>query len=49
MPLAVEEIKPAAPEPHGPITPEPEIEPTPDDAPGGFLESFADEGPPPPP
>ncbi len=45
VPLAIEEIKPATPEPHGPTTPELETEP----APGGFLESFADEGPPPAP
>lgn len=47
VPLAIEEIKPKAPEPRAPTTPEPE--PTPEDAPDGFLESFADEGPPPAP
>ena len=53
VPLAVADIKPVAPAAHIPATPEPEIEPTqdatPNETPGGFLESFADEGPPPAP
>lgn len=45
VPIAIEEIKPPTPEPK----PEPVADEASDDAPGGFLESFADEGPPPPP
>ena len=55
VPLAVEKIEPVVPTKNARTTPVPRIrvEPTPDnipeDEPGGFLESFADEGPPPTP